>query len=124
MQFVYRHPARNLRLQATVTRVDSDDPAVLQDQDTLASDYVRNTRRNMPTFRAEDRGSVQGQDLCFRMVHREGPARAMLCGFAVRGNTTVIVSLIGVGKDKGLVEAYAPKFRKYLSESRLAAAGK
>ncbi len=123
MRFVYRHPERNLRVQGVVNRVEANyNPTPELGADTLAKGYVRNTRQNMPTFQASDLGTVQGRDLDFRVVSRQGPQRAMLCGFAVRGNTTVIVSLIGVGKDKNLVDRYEPMFRKYLSESRLSVA--
>ena len=119
---VYRHPEANLRLQATLTQVrESYNPTPELDSDALADQYVRMTREKMPTFRARRLGRVDAGETRFDLVERVGPDRSMVCAIAVRGNTTAVISLIGVGKDRHLARRFAPEFRRYLREVQLVA---
>jgi hypothetical protein len=119
---VYRHPEADLRLQATLTQVRAGyNPTPELDSEALANQYVRTTREKMPTFRARRLGRVDAGPTRFELVERVGPDRAMVCAIAVRGNTTAVVSLIGVGKDRLLARRYAPQFRRYLKDVQLVA---
>lgn len=109
-----------LLLRGSVNQVYSEvNPTPDLDARSLAEYYIASTRENMPGWTAEHVGEQPAADATWHLVRRETKDFKILIGYAVKGNTTVIVSLSGRGPSSLAVEPELDSFRTFLKSIRL-----
>lgn len=113
--FVYLDPTTGLFYRGSVNQVVADfNPTPTMNSDALAAQMVSNTRANMPGWKGVVLDSVTTSAVDWRLVRREGGGKCVVSAFGVRGNTTAMVSLVGVGKNIPRIDAEMDSFRAFL----------
>jgi hypothetical protein len=115
--FLYRHPEESILIRGAVNQVVSDiNPTPELHTDALAQYYIDRTRENMPGWKAELLDRVPARNTWFRLVHRERDGKVVVTAYAVKGNTTLLISMSGNGDDEKLaVSRNMDGFKNYLS---------
>jgi hypothetical protein len=108
-----------IRIQGAVNRVVAEvNPTPELDTGGIAQYYVDTTRKNMPGWKAEYLGRVRAENVEFAVIQRESKVRRVLSGFAVKGNTTLIVSMTAGVENMDKVQEQVDEFQDYLSKFR------
>jgi hypothetical protein len=89
------------------------------DTDGIADYYKDRTDENMRDWKATKLGAVAGQDVPFAVIRRSTKDRVIVTAYAVRGNTTVLVSLIGLRKAMAQVDPNMAMFDAFLGKLSL-----
>ncbi len=114
--FGFQHPAQPIRIQGSVNQVESEvNPTPDLHTDGIAQYYIDRTRENMPGWKAKQIGDVEAKGVRFRVIERESPVRRVVSGFAVKGNTTLIVSMTAGVEGMNGVPKLLPQFQDYLA---------
>jgi hypothetical protein len=114
--FLYAQPQKGLLLRGSVNQmVDDINPTPDLNRDGLAHLMVDNTLDNMPGWTAVVEDTVDGKGTSFRIVRRSEKKHVVVTAFAVRGNTTLLVSLSGRDGNADQVDKDMTEFRSFLS---------
>ncbi|MDR3691236.1 MAG: hypothetical protein P4L46_17785 [Fimbriimonas sp.] len=114
--FLYQHPKSKILICGAVNQVIDDiNPTPELGTDSLAKQYVDVTRDNMQGWSASllDRVGANGTE--FRLIRRSEKGHVVVDAFAVRGNTTVLISLSGRDQHVHDVDDRMDQFRAFLS---------
>jgi hypothetical protein len=118
--FTFKHPSADIRLMGGTNQIVSEsNPTPEMDTDGIAKHYLEVTKSNFKGWKASELQDAMGPDLRFSMIRRESGARAVINCFAVRGNTTVLVSLTASNEAIPLIDAFMPQVREYLASMKL-----
>jgi hypothetical protein len=118
--FLYQQRDKGLLLRGAVSQVISDtNPTPNLDRDALAQLMVDNTHDNMPGWTADMGGTVTANGTSFRIVRRSQHGLVVVTAFAVKGNTTVLVSLSGRDKFVAQVDKDMGEFQQFVSSLAL-----
>ncbi len=118
--FAYEDEHRGLTLSGGVNQTVADfNPTPDLDRDNLAQLMIDNTRANMPGWTAKIEDLVNTPSASFRLVRRETPGLVNVTAFAVKGNTTVLISLVGRGKQSGEVDKAMKEFHDFVAQIEL-----
>lgn len=97
-------PNTRLVLRGAVNQVISEEnPTPELDTEGIADYYVDRTV-NMIGWKVEKLGISKGKNLEFEVLRRSSKDRVVVTAYSVRGNTTVLVTLLGKGRDMGQVD--------------------
>lgn len=113
--FLYRANSGVLLRGAVNQIVAEYNPTPELHTDALADYYIDRTHENMPDWSAKKLGWVDAGNTRFRLIWRERKDKTVVTAYAVKGNTTLMVSLSGNGKEKGAVERQLRDFERYIS---------
>ncbi|MEZ0324860.1 MAG: hypothetical protein ACAH95_03070 [Fimbriimonas sp.] len=117
--FLYMDPKTRVSMRGAASQVVADEnPTPDLDRDTLTNQFARVTIDNLG-WKAEILGTVDCEGGSYRLIRRETGDRTIVSGIAVRGNTTIIITLAGIGKAKPHIDAQIPHFRDYLASTTL-----
>jgi hypothetical protein len=118
--FLYEQPNTGLLLRGAVNQMVSDvNPTPNLDRDNLAQLMVDNTHDNMPGWTAVVEDKVDAKGTSFRLVRRSQRGQVVVTAFAVKGNTTVLISLSGRDQHVADVDKGMDDFRKFISSLAL-----
>lgn len=119
-EFLYQSPDEDAFIRGSLQQTYSAiNPTPDQTARSLAEYYVSTTRANLEGWTAEVYDEVQSADTTWVIARRRRPDRTLYNAFASKGNTTLIVTLYGTGKDADSVSRYVPMFKQFLSDARL-----
>jgi len=108
-----------IRIQGSVNRVEAEvNPTPELDTQGIAQYYIDSTRKNMPGWKAEHLGKVRAENVEFAVIRRENKVRRVVSGFAVKGNTTLIVTMTAGVENMQKVQDQVDEFQDYLSKFR------
>lgn len=118
---MYQHPvtgvtmrcARNATVAQTCTDPDLDGNA-------LATQFIRLTRERLKGWSAVEAEAIIGNRWIAPVADRLAPDRRVLTAFLVRGNSTYIFTLCGIGGSKEKVEEHIAQFRDWVAHVELA----
>jgi hypothetical protein len=116
--FLYRDPKTGLLLRGAVNQIIADvNPTPELHTDGIAQHFIDRTKENMPDWNvAKAYGDVAGADgMRFRLIRRERPGKCVITAFAVKGNTTLIVSLSANGEEIAEIDSVFPQFQQVLA---------
>ena len=114
--FLYGHPEKGLYIRGSVSQMINDvNPTPDLDRDNLAKLIVDNTHDNMPGWTAVVADKVEAKGTSFRIVRRSEKRHVVVTAFAVKGNTTFLVSLSGRDGSAAEVDKDMTEFRQFLS---------
>lgn len=91
----------------------------LVDSDVLAAHFVALTRERFPGWKAALAPAIVGPALVASVADRSAPDRRVVTAFVVRGNSTYVFTLCGVGSAKDRVQEHVPQFRSWVAAARL-----
>ena len=118
--FLYQQFGTRVLINGGINQMVADgNPTPELDTDHLADRLVELTRANMPGWVAEKMGEVPALGTKFRLVRRFQKGLTVVTAFAVRGNTTVLISLSGRDTHVPDVEKDMNQFRQFLSNVKL-----
>jgi hypothetical protein len=119
--FVYEQKATKLQMRGAVNNLISDiNPTPDMDRDNIANLMVDNTHDNMPGWTAVALdGVVEAHNTSFRLVRRAERGHVVVTAFAVKGNTTVLISLSGRDGHSADVDKAMGEFDQFLSRMTL-----
>lgn len=118
--FKYEDPKTNLVIRGATNQMVSDvNPTPELDTDGIAHYYIDRTEESMPNWTATVVGTVPGKDTPFQLIRRGTKDRVIVTAYAVRGNTTVLISLIGMAKAKDVVDSNMAMFDTFLGKVSL-----
>lgn len=113
-------PASDVKLRGAVNQIVADyNPTPELDRDGLTQQFADITTDNLG-WKAKILDTVDFDGGSYRLIRRETVDRVVISAIAVRGNTTVMMGLSGIGKAKTHVDGQLPFFRKYLATTSLA----
>ena len=115
--FLYGQPQKHLLIRGAVNQmIDDVNPTPELNRDNLAQLIVDNTHDNMPGWSAVVEDKVDAQGTSFRIVRRSEKNHVVVTAFAVRGNTTFLVSLSGRDGSAAEVDKGMNDFRQFISQ--------
>lgn len=118
--FIFREPTGKGTLRASVNEVQASmNPTPELDTDGIANHYVGLTEQNMPDWTAERLPDLKGGTESFSLIKRTKKDRTVYTAFCAKGNTTIVVSLTGGGKQVAGLDELLPDFRKLVASFRL-----
>ncbi len=118
--FLYGDKAKGLLIRGAVNQmISSENPTPDLDRDNLAQLMVDNTHDNMPGWTAAVADTVEAKGTSFRLVRRSERKHVVVTAFAVRGNTTVLISLSGRNDHAADVDRHLGEFRQFLADVTL-----
>jgi hypothetical protein len=97
--------------------VDDENPTPELDRDTLSENFASMTRSNLG-WQAAMGDVIEFNGGSYRLIRREGKDRTIISAVAVRGNTTVIITLAAIGPAKSHVDEALPSFRDFLGNTK------
>ncbi len=104
-------------------RTESDiNPSPDVDTAKFADNLVSITRTGLTGWTAERIGSVKTAHAEFELVRRGTTDRQILCACCVKGNSTVMISLVGLGPSMSKVDDNTAAFKEFLKSVRLSPA--
>jgi hypothetical protein len=116
--FVFQNPKGVQIKGGHMQIVDEENPTPEMDRDTLSRSFADVTRDNLG-WKATMGEVVECDGGSYRLIRREATDRMIVSAVAVKGNTTILVTLAGVGDAKSHVDDAMPVFRKFLGSNRL-----
>ncbi|HWD37488.1 MAG TPA: hypothetical protein VG944_01450 [Fimbriimonas sp.] len=118
--FKYQDPSNRLIFRGAVNQIISPvNPTPELDTDGIAQFYIDRTEQSMPGWTAAKAGVVNAKGLKFDLIRRERQDRIVVTAYAVRGNTTLLITLFGLGKAKPFVDSNMPEFQNFLQSFSL-----
>ncbi|CAN5447578.1 hypothetical protein BH11ARM2_BH11ARM2_34040 [soil metagenome] len=113
--FLFRDPHTNLLIRGASNQIIADsNPTPELDSEGLADYYLATTQQNMPGWTAEKIAGDEGQGVKFALLRRQRDDKTVVTAFGVRGNTTLVVTLSGNGKEQKEIAATESAFREGL----------
>ncbi|HEY0867806.1 MAG TPA: hypothetical protein VGE01_10520 [Fimbriimonas sp.] len=114
--FLFQEPRTGVLLRGAVNQIVADvNPTPELDTDGIAQYYVDRTHENMKDWQAKMGEKVKAKDGEFRIIERERKDKKVVTAYAVKGNTTLLVSISGGPEAKVEVDRKMPEFKEYLS---------
>jgi len=114
--FLYGNEKKGLLMRGSVNQMISDvNPTPDLDRDNLAKLMIDNTHDNMRGWTADMMDKVDAKDISFRLVRRSENHHVVLTAFAVKGNTTALISLSARNKNADQVDKSTSDFEKFLA---------
>jgi len=114
--FIYQQPGSKILLSGAVNQViDEFNPTPDLGTDNIAEQFVDVTRTNLHGWKAELMDSVGARGTSFRLIRRSEKGHVVVNAFAVRGNTTVLITLSGRNQHVQDVDERLGLFRDFLS---------
>lgn len=98
--------------------VSDENPTPDLDRDHLSEQFAEVTRDNLG-WKATMGDVISFPGGTYRLVRREGGDRTIISAVAVRGNTTILISMAGIGKAKSHVDEDMPIYKDFLEHSSL-----
>ncbi len=118
--FLYRQADTRVLINGGINQMVAEaNPTPELGTEQLADRLIEMTRRNMPGWAAEKMGEVTADGAKFRLVRRSQKLLTVITAFAVRGNTTILISLSGRDTHVSDVEKDMDQFRQFLSSVKL-----
>lgn len=119
--FLYQEPGSGYKIHGAVNQMFADiNPTADMDSNRLAESIVRNTQNNMPDWKAELLERIPTETVDFRVVRRERvDRRSVVTAFAVKGNTTFMVSLCSDKRPYDEISKKMEVLREYVKGIRL-----
>lgn len=115
--FLYSDKKKGLLLRGAVNQMISDvNPTPDLDRDNLAQLMVDNTHDNMPGWTAAIEDKVDARGTSFRLVRRSENKHVVVTAFAVKGNTTVLISLSARNGNAEQVDRDMAEFHSFISQ--------
>ena len=117
--FVFKESAGRGTMRASINEVQSEmNPTPELDTAGIADRYVEVTAENMPDWKAERMDDIHTPTENFSLIKRTRFDRTVYTAFCAKGNTTVVVSLAGFGKQVATLDNLLPDFQKLVSSFR------
>lgn len=114
LRFAYNLPNAPVRITGALSRFEMDEnPTADVDAVAMAEDSVRATTDRMANWVAHRIGPVEGKNTTFELVRRSRGEHHMVVAYAVKGNTTALVSLVTDASPK-MLDDQMPTFRRFL----------
>jgi len=118
--FLYSNEDKGLLLRGAVNQMISTiNPTPNLDRDNLAQLMVDNTHDNMPGWSAAIEDKVEAKGTSFRIVRRSERRHVVVTAFAVKGNTTVLITLSGRDGKAEQVDRDMKEFHDFISNVSL-----
>lgn len=118
--FVFRHPEGKGTIRGSINEVHANvNPTPELDTNGIADHFVDITKSNMPQWKALRLDDINGRQERFSLIRRSRDDRTIYTAYCTKGNTTVVVSLSGIGKAAKTVDDALPDFRKLVASFRL-----
>jgi len=118
--FLFQNSKTHLLLRGAVNQIISDiNPSPDMQADQLADYYMARTAENMPDWTGAKIGRVKGPDTTFSLIKRERKGKCVVTGYAVKGNTTFMVTLSANEGELKDIEPAMNDFRGFVSQIRL-----
>ncbi len=116
--FLYKDPKTKITMRGAASNIISEEnPTPELDRDGLTKQFADVTTKNLG-WKVEILDVVPFSGGTYRLIRRETFDRIVVTGIAVRGNTTILITLLGIGKAKEHIDGHIPKFREYLASTR------
>jgi len=120
MAFVYENDTSHLSMRGAVNNVVSEvNPTPELNAEAIIKQYQHITKDNLVGWQCKVLEPVEGRDAQFRLIRRWTHDRCVVSAVAVRGNTTIIIALIGHDESLPRVDEGMPAFRDYLASLAL-----
>lgn len=114
--FLYLNPKSHLLMRGAMNDVqDVENPTPGLDRDATAKWMIDITSENLKDWKGEMLDTVDGHEISFRLVKRSGPGKCVVTAVAVRGNTTIMVTMSADQRELKEVDPALPAFRQYLT---------
>jgi hypothetical protein len=114
--FLFKNPGSKLLMRGAMNDVVAEyNPTPELDRDGLAKYMLDVTDLNLKDWRGSMLGTVSAQGTSFRLIKRWSPQKCVVSAVAVRGNTSVVVTLSGNQRQAQSIDQALPEFRSYLS---------
>ncbi len=118
--FLFRNNKTHLLLRGAVNQIISEiNPSPELQADQLADYYMASTAENMPEWTGHKIGRVKAHDTTFSLIRRERKEKVVVTAYAVKGNTTFMVTLSANAGEMKDVEPTMESFRSFVSQIRL-----
>jgi hypothetical protein len=113
--FAFEKPRKDFILRGSVSQVVAElNPTPDIDTNAIAQFYIDRTHENMPTWSAERVNDLQGHNERFSVIERQSKAHTVITAFAVKGNTTLMISISTKSEDKKVAQEAMGELGKYL----------
>lgn len=120
MAFIYENKQSHLSMRGAINNVISEsNPTPELDASALIQRYQTITSENLTGWHYKLLDPVQAHGAEFQLIRRWTEDRCVVSAVAVRGNTTVIIALVGLHKFVPRVDEGMPAFRDYLANLSL-----
>lgn len=94
-----QHPKTNALLRCAATQVISEsNPEPDMDAVNMVKRVVRNARDNQPEWKTEHLEKFDNGKVHFELFRKSNKSKTIVAAMAVRGNTTVLISISGTGE--------------------------
>jgi len=118
--FLYQQPGSKILLSGAINQViDELNPTPDLGRDMLARQMLDVTRANLRGWSAEWMDTVGARGTSFRLIRRSQKGQVVVNAFAVRGNTTVLITMSGRDQHVQDVDGKLDQFRDFLSNVKL-----
>jgi len=118
--FIFRHPEGKGTIRGSINEVHANvNPTPELDTNGIADHFIDITKNNMPQWKATRLEDIRGRAERFSLIRRARDDRTIYTAYCSKGNTTVVVSLSGIGKQAKGVDDLLPDFRKLVASFRL-----
>lgn len=118
--FLYRNKTNHLLLRGAVNQIIADEnPTPELDAAGLAEYYIEATRENMKDWTAQKLQSIECKDVTYSLIRRERKGKCVVTAYAVKGNTTLLISLSGDDSQVRSIDPTLPEFEDYLRQIHL-----
>jgi hypothetical protein len=96
---LYLDPKTNAMLRASATQIVSDfNPEPDVDTKEMVRRVVENAQKNQPEYKTTRLKSYDNGRVVFEMFHKTNASKTIVGAMAVRGNTTLLVSISNTGE--------------------------
>jgi hypothetical protein len=120
MMFVYKNKATQVSMRGAVNNMICDvNPTPDMDAEAIMSQYVSVTKDNLKGWHYARLDPVKANGVEFQLIRRWTADRCVVSAVGVRGNTTVIIALVGDHQNVPHVDQGMPDFRNYLANLTL-----
>lgn len=118
--FLFQYKRTKLLLRGATSQIVADvNPEPEMDAAALANFYIDRTQENMPDWKAQALDTVEAPDTIFSLIRRTREGKAVVTAYAVKGNTTLMITLSGNGDEVRDLEVAMPELRQFLKQVRL-----
>jgi len=118
--FSYFDPKSHLMVRGSVNQIVAEyNPTPDMDTDHTAQFYIDRTHDNQPEWTAEMMDTAPGDNTSFRLIRRARKDKCVITAFAVKGNTTLLVTLSANGKDIANIDPGLPGFKDFLRHVKM-----
>jgi len=115
--FKYVDPKTDVCIRGAANQMVAEvNPSPELDTDGIADYYIDRTHESMPGWTAAKLGTVMMRNKQpFELISRGTGDRTVITAYAVKGNTTILITLFGMNRAQRYVEGELPFFEQYLA---------